>query len=115
MDKRMPIANELDHLKEKNITWYAEQEQEAFFNSCDIIIPSPGINISQTCYATYVQKWIHELDFFYNTFHKPIIAITGSIGKTSTTHILGQIFKELAIPIVVGGNIGIPTFDLINQ
>ncbi len=115
MDKRTPSANELDYLKEKNIAWYAEQEQEAFFNSCDIIIPSPGINISQTCYATHVDKWMHELDFFYITFHKPIIAITGSIGKTSTTHILGQIFKELSIPIVVGGNIGIPTFDLINQ
>jgi UDP-N-acetylmuramoylalanine--D-glutamate ligase len=115
MDKRTPTDNELDHLKEKNITWYTEAEQETFFNSCDIIIPSPGINISQTCYATHKDKWIHELDFFYETFHKPIIAITGSIGKTSTTHIFGEIFKELSIPVVVGGNIGIPTFDLIDQ
>ncbi len=115
MDKRTPTDNELDCLKEKNIRWYNEQEQEIFFNSCDIIIPSPGINISQMCYATHVRKWFHELDFFYTAFKKPIIAITGSIGKTSTTHILGQIFKELSIPAVIGSNIGIPTFNLIDQ
>jgi len=115
MDKRNPSEQERNYIKEKNITWYNESEQEQFFNSCDIIIPSPGINISQSCYATHKDKWVHELDFFYKAFKKPIIAITGSIGKTSTTHILGHIFKALSIPVVVGGNIGIPTFDLINQ
>jgi UDP-N-acetylmuramoylalanine--D-glutamate ligase len=115
IDKRTPTETELRYLQEKNITWYNEQGQETFFNSCDIIIPSPGINISQMCYATHKDKWLHELDFFYTAFKKPIIAITGSIGKTSTTHIFGQICKELSIPVAIGGNIGIPTFDLINQ
>ena len=115
MDKRNPTEEEQKDLKEKNITWYNEKEQDSFFNSCEFIIPSPGININPTRYATHIKKWVHELDFFYTTFHKPIIAITGSIGKTSTTHILGQLFKELSIPVAVGGNIGIPTFDLIHQ
>lgn len=115
MEKRIPTQQEMDYLSKNNIIWYDQKDQNNFFISCDIIIPSPGINISSLCYATYKHKWLHELDFFYSTFKKPIIAITGSIGKTSTTHILGQIFKELTIPIVVGGNIGIPTFDLLNQ
>jgi len=115
MDKRTPTTQEQDYLKAKNITWYDENEQESFFYSHEIIIPSPGINISPSRYATHKSKWVHELDFFYTAFNKPIIAITGSIGKTSTTHILGQLFKELSIPVAVGGNIGIPTFDLINQ
>src|SRR5438132_13972838 len=115
MDKRIPTEQELDYLKEKNITWYSENEEKTFFSSYDFIIPSPGINIDPVRYATYRHKWIHELDFFYTAFNKPIIAITGSIGKTSTTHILGQIFKELSVPITIGGNIGTATFDLINQ
>lgn len=115
MDKRIPTLDENSYLKKYNSIWYNETEQESFFNSCDIIIPSPGINISQMCYATHKHKWIHELDFFHQTFHKPIIAITGSIGKTSTTYMFGQIFKELSIPVAIGGNIGIATFDLINQ
>ncbi|HLW73051.1 MAG TPA: UDP-N-acetylmuramoyl-L-alanine--D-glutamate ligase [Candidatus Babeliales bacterium] len=115
MDKRVPTEKEWNYLKTKNITWHDESEQKTFFSSYDFIISSPGIYISPLCYATHLNKWIHELDLFYALFHKPIIAITGSIGKTSTTHILAQLFKELSMSVAVGGNIGIPTFDLINQ
>ncbi|HEX4068957.1 MAG TPA: UDP-N-acetylmuramoyl-L-alanine--D-glutamate ligase [Candidatus Babeliales bacterium] len=115
MDKRNPHEQEQDYIKEKKITWYYESQQELFFNSYDFIIPSPGININPDCYATHKDKWLFELDFFYSTFQKPIIAITGSIGKTSTTYILNELFKKLDIPVAMGGNIGIPTFDLIKQ
>jgi UDP-N-acetylmuramoylalanine--D-glutamate ligase len=118
LDKRQPTPEEQLFLQEKNITWYDqnnEKESELFFNFSDFIIPSPGINISQPCYATHKDKWLPELDFFYENFHKPIIAITGSIGKTSTTHILAQLFQELAMGVAVGGNIGTVTFDLIEK
>lgn len=116
MDQRTPTESELSYIKNENIRWFDEtHEQENFFNFSDYIIPSPGINISQKRYATHKHKLLSELDFFYHHFHKPIIAITGSIGKTSVTHILSQIFKKLEIPVAVGGNIGTPTFDLIEQ
>ena len=115
MDKRQLTSQELDYLKARNITWYSQEQQELFLNFYEVIIFSPGVNVSQLCYATHKNKWLHELDFFYSIFNKPIIAITGSIGKTSTTHLLSQICKEASIPVALGGNIGIPTFDLINQ
>src|SRR5438445_3544016 len=113
MDKRVPTQEESDYLKAHNITWYNESNGENFFNSCAIIIPSPGINISATRYATRKIQLIHELDIFYNNFNKPIIAVTGSIGKTSTVHILGKLLQALAIPAAVGGNIGIPMLNFI--
>jgi len=116
MDNRVLTSQEQHFLQEKNITWYAQEtESDLFFNSSDFIIPSPGINITQSCYATNKHKFITELDFFYQNFHKPIIAITGSVGKTSVTHILGKLFAQLSIPVAIGGNIGTPTFDLIAQ
>lgn len=114
MDQKTPTEELNKYAHNKNIIWFDQaHEQKAFFNSSDIIIPSPGINIVQSCYATYMQKWCFELDFFYHYFTKPIVAITGSIGKTSITLILEQVFKKLSIPITTGGNIGIPTFDLL--
>jgi UDP-N-acetylmuramoylalanine--D-glutamate ligase len=117
MDKRMPTPQEQDNLRKKNIQWYmqGQEDENIFFSSSDYIIPSAGINIEQLRYATHMHKWIHELDFFHHHFHKPIIAVTGSIGKTSVVSILGEIFKGLSLPVAVGGNIGIPTFDLIEQ
>ena len=115
MDKRGPTADEELYLKQHNIQWYDQKDQETFLSSHDYIIPSPGINIDHLRYATYKDKWLPELDFFHHTFTKPIIAVTGSIGKTSTTYLLGQLHKTLNIPVTVGGNIGIATFDLIAQ
>jgi UDP-N-acetylmuramoylalanine--D-glutamate ligase len=44
-----------------------------------------------------------------------IVAITGSNGKTTTTALLGEILKEAGIPTLVGGNIGVPVVELIEQ
>lgn len=114
MDKRILTTQEYEFLKQRNVTWYnQEKEEELFFNSCEIIIPSPGVNINGFCYATHHKKWRAELDLFYNNFKKPIIAVTGSIGKTSVVHILGELLKNVSIPVAIGGNIGIPMFDLL--
>ena len=113
LDKRIPTTQEYEFLKQKNILWYnQEKEEELFFNSCEIIIPSPGVNINAICYATHQRKWRAELDLFYDNFKKPIIAVTGSIGKTSVVHILGELLKNVSIPVATGGNIGTPMFDL---
>jgi len=113
LDTRTPNQEELHYLKEKKIHWYTQDQQELFFNSYEIIIPSSGININPQHYATHKNKWLHELDYFNFIFNKPIIAITGSIGKTSTTYILNQICQNASLSVAMGGNIGIPTFDLI--
>ena len=116
MDQRKPTEEEQSFLHKKNSIWYAQEtESDLFFNSCDFIFSSPGININHMRYATHKDKFITELDYFSFTFLKPIIAITGSVGKTSTTSILATLFDQLSIPIAMGGNIGTPTFDLITQ
>lgn len=115
MDCRYPTFDEQITTNKKNVTWFNQiTGQETFFNFSDFVIPSPGINIVESCYATNMQKLSCELDFFSHAFSKPIIAITGSIGKTSITTILDQVFKKLSIPVITGGNIGTPTFDLIH-
>ncbi len=45
----------------------------------------------------------------------PIVAITGSNGKTTTTSLIGAIFKNAAISSVVAGNIGFPFSDFVGE
>lgn len=115
MDKRVPTEQESEYCAAKNIVWYDESDAKDFFNLCEVIIPSPGINISSWRYATRSERFIHELDIFYNNFHKPIIAVTGSIGKTSTVHILGKLLQQLSMRVAVGGNIGIPMLSFLTE
>lgn len=114
MDKREFTQEEQKSLKQKKIALYNEKDKNLFFNSYEFLLPSPGVNIAMD-YTTQNDKWLHELDLFYDLFKKPIIAITGSIGKTSLTHIIAKIFECANRKICVGGNIGIPTFDLIEE
>ena len=114
MDKREFTPTEIEDFKQKNITVYKQEDKNKFFNSYEILLSSPGVYIAND-YPTFLSKWVHELDLFYDLFNKPIIAITGSIGKTSVTHIIAKIFECAQKQICVGGNIGIPTFDLLPQ
>lgn len=54
-----------------------------------------------------------DIEIFYrkNSQNK-FIAITGTNGKSTTTALTGFIFKDLGLPSEIGGNIGVPCFDL---
>lgn len=98
----------------KHTPYIVAPSREAFFDAADYILPSPGIDI-RNYRSLHSKKWIAELDLFYAYFEKPIIAITGSVGKTTVTHTLTQILKQQGINAVAAGNIGQPLLTLIDQ
>jgi UDP-N-acetylmuramoylalanine--D-glutamate ligase len=114
MDKRQFTVDELSYFQQKKINYCSQEDKNRFFLSQDYLFSSPGINIAND-YQTHRHKWLIELDIFQTLFNKPIIAVTGSIGKTSVTHMLASLLKHANITICVGGNIGTATFDLLSQ
>lgn len=93
------------------ITFHGPDQLPTFFKNCAFIVPSPGIDLRP--YETYNNSYITELDLFYAYWNKPIIGVTGSVGKTSITSILGHLLNQNDMPTAVGGNIGIGSCDLI--
>ncbi|OCL28163.1 UDP-N-acetylmuramoylalanine--D-glutamate ligase [Orenia metallireducens] len=75
----------------------------------DLIIISPGvptdIPLLQEARKSGI-KIISEVELAYHFCKAPIIAITGTNGKTTTTTLIGEIFKATGRKTVVGGNIG---------
>jgi len=47
-----------------------------------------------------------ELELGWRLLPNPVIAITGSNGKTTTTELVGQIHREAGVPVAVAGNVG---------
>ncbi|HEV2601874.1 MAG TPA: UDP-N-acetylmuramoyl-L-alanine--D-glutamate ligase [Candidatus Babeliales bacterium] len=84
-----------------------------FIEHNDLIIASPGIN--KDPYLQYANKFITEVDLFYTHYQYPIVAITGATGKTSITHLLGQLCTFAGLKTDVGGNIGTGMLDLITH
>lgn len=89
-----------------------EQSIQAFLLSRDIILVSPGIPLH--CYQAYAHKFISELDIFYHHNRIPTIAITGSLGKTTITHLLSNILQKIDMNTVAAGNIGYPMLSVIS-
>lgn len=81
-------------------------------NSCDYIFPSPGIDLAN--YQAYAAKFRAEIDLFAQNWHKPVIAITGTLGKTTVTSVLADLLNQAGVPAIAAGNIGLPVCDLLN-
>jgi len=91
---------------------------EALFDDVDQIIVSPGISLKSKELAIANERGIEivgDIELFALSAKAPIIAITGSNGKTTTTTLIGEIFKAAGLNAEVGGNIGTPVLDLLDK
>lgn len=78
----------------------------------DLIVASPGIfpqrsKLYQQALSSGVE-FIGELEFGARNFQHPILAITGTNGKTTTTELTTFLLNALGVPAVFAGNIGVP-------
>lgn len=86
------------------------------FAQADTIILSPGIPLTLPYIKKATAKGVRitgELDIFtqYNT--TPIIAVSGSNGKTTTTELIGKMVEASGLSCFVGGNIGTPLVEYL--
>ncbi len=74
-----------------------------------LVVKNPGIPYEAAPVAKAMELGIPvvtEVELAYQIAKAPIIGITGSNGKTTTTTLVGLILKEAGIDAMVGGNIG---------
>ena len=80
----------------------------------DVIFRSPGIRPDVPEFAEAVRRGAtlaSEMEAFFEVCPCPIIAVTGSDGKTTTTTVISEILKNDGKKVWVGGNIGTPLLD----
>jgi UDP-N-acetylmuramoylalanine--D-glutamate ligase len=88
------------------------------FNHASTLIPSPGIPLDNPYIKTAVDRGVSvtgELDIFSQYNNLPVIAITGTNGKTTTTTLIGDMLRTCGRAPFVGGNIGTPLVDLLME
>lgn len=96
-----------------------EQDKAAeTFATSDLIIISPGIPSTHDVLKEAVAKKIpiiSEIEFGLQFFTCPMIAITGTNGKTTTTTMVGEMLTNCGLEVFVCGNIGTPVCDLASK
>ncbi|SEM28945.1 UDP-N-acetylmuramoylalanine--D-glutamate ligase [Syntrophus gentianae] len=82
----------------------------------DMVVPSPGVPPSSFLLKGAVEKKLpvlSELELASRYLKTPMIAITGTNGKTTTTTLIGEILRKSGREVFVGGNIGNPLANYV--
>jgi len=77
----------------------------------DLIVVSPGVDLNIEPIQKALKKGtqvISEIELAYHFIRIPIIAVTGTNGKTTTTLLIGEMLKQEGKRVGVGGNVGEP-------
>ncbi|TYA88325.1 UDP-N-acetylmuramoyl-L-alanine--D-glutamate ligase [Aggregatibacter actinomycetemcomitans] len=104
LDKAIPL-----HTGGLNQQWLLEN---------DLIVISPGLAVKTPEIQTALQAGVEvvgDIELFCREADKPIVAITGSNGKSTVTTLVAEMAKAAGLRVGMGGNIGIPALSLLNQ
>jgi len=112
------LRDQMPRLLDEGIAVETGGHGERTFREQDLIVVSPGVPIDAEPVLqarSLGRPVIGELELAAQFLKGPIVAITGSNGKTTTTTLTGQIFAAGGWKTLVGGNIGTPAISLVDE
>jgi len=112
------LRNEIPALLDHGITVETGGHGERTFRGQDLIVVSPGVPVDAPPLVqarSAGEMVIGEIELAAQFLPGPLVAITGSNGKTTTTTLAGEIMTAGGFPTLVGGNIGTPAISLAER
>ena len=88
----------------------------SFINAADQLVVSPGVSCREPLIAAQIKKGIPvvgDVELFARENNKPVLAVTGSNGKTTVTTLLGRMVDASGYDVSVCGNIGRQVLDVL--
>ncbi|HVV69887.1 MAG TPA: UDP-N-acetylmuramoyl-L-alanine--D-glutamate ligase [Gammaproteobacteria bacterium] len=82
------------------------------------LIVSPGVSLREPAVAAAIAQGIPaigDIELFAKAHTAPVIAITGSNGKSTVTTLVGEMARQAGKEVEVGGNLGTPALDLLTS
>ena len=82
----------------------------------DLLVVSPGVSLKTPVLAAAIaagKQAIGDIELFARYAGAPLVAITGSNGKSTVTTLLGEMAQYAGKRVRVGGNIGTPALELL--
>jgi UDP-N-acetylmuramoylalanine--D-glutamate ligase len=93
------------------ITYFLGAEERQWLDAIDYVIPSPGVPADNSLLREAVARQLpvlSEIELAYRFFGAPLVAVTGTNGKSTTTTLIGEMVGAGGRKVFVGGNLGTP-------
>ena len=119
MDTRAEVGDDLTVRRElAGIESHFGEISETVLRQVDLLVVSPGIAMDSDVIGLAQSLNIEvrgDIDLFVSEAQAPVIGITGSNGKSSVTTFVGQLLTASGLTVSVGGNLGTPALELLND
>ncbi len=112
------LTQQLAELAGLGIRYVLGRHEEGDFTGADLVVVSPGVPQDHPLLLSARGAGVaivSEIELASRFIDAPLVAITGTNGKTTTTTIAGELFRASGFATYVGGNIGDPLIELVES
>jgi UDP-N-acetylmuramoylalanine--D-glutamate ligase len=102
------LGDRLEAARLLGVQTLAGASPEEALEGAEIVVPSPGVPQDSEVLRLAVRRGLpilSEIEIAYRICRAPILAVTGTNGKTTTTVLLGEILREAGYKTRVAGNV----------
>src|SRR6266850_3386755 len=117
-DENKLLKSTIDNLRAQNIKVICGQAADQDSGKYDFVVASPGIDPASPLAQNFSSRKIDiigELELGWRSCETPVIAITGTNGKTTTTEMLAQMLNDCGQKTIACGNIGKPLSEVARE
>lgn len=114
-DENKLLKSTIENLRSRGVTVRCGSSAETDSSSYDFVVLSPGIDPDSplaTNFSSRKIETIGELELGWRSVDIPVIAVTGTNGKTTTTELLAQMLNACGQRTIACGNIGKPLCEV---
>jgi UDP-N-acetylmuramoylalanine--D-glutamate ligase len=117
-DEKKLLRSTIDNLRGQGIRVIAGADADRDSNKYDLVVTSPGIDPASALGRNFWSRKIDiigELELGWRSVETPVIAVTGTNGKTTTTEMLAQMLNQCGQKTIACGNIGKPLSEVARE
>ncbi len=114
MASKSDLGSKVREFQASDISLELGGHRSETFKKADMIVLSPGVSHTIKPVLRARERGIPvmgEIELASRYIRQPVVAVTGTNGKTTTTELLGDMLKRSGLKVFVGGNIGNPLID----
>lgn len=112
------LRESLEALRDLPITYHLGGHPDEDLTKADLVVVNPGVPRESPHLAKAIAAGVpleSEMNLFWKLCRAPIVGITGSNGKTTTTALVGEMLTASRPGVWVGGNIGVSLLEDVDR
>ncbi|MCC6278073.1 MAG: UDP-N-acetylmuramoyl-L-alanine--D-glutamate ligase [Oligoflexia bacterium] len=118
LKSREQLGSQGDAFEEFDVQWELGSNSPKSLTAVDLVVLSPGVNPMDKSFEPAKQKGIPftgELELASTLITQPIIAVTGTNGKSTATRLAYEFMVASELPSWIGGNYGAPLIEYVGS